>query len=62
MSMTSAMEDVWYNRRDFNVDHRTRRHPMWITEKFYIYHLKKDGDGFLECIKNDYGLPVKSPR
>ena len=43
--LTSAMEDVNYEKKNFNYDLRDHRHPLWVTEKHFLYHLKKDKNG-----------------
>ncbi len=46
-AITSAMEDVYYERKDFNYDSRDHRHPLHVTEKHFLYHLCKDKNGKL---------------
>ena len=62
MAMTSAMEEVAYHQKNFNYDPRAGRHPLWMTEKHFSYHLAKDVWGELACIKDNQGLRVRSPR
>lgn len=60
--MTSAMDDVYYRRRNFNMDIRDR-HPTWITERHFMYHLCQSAEsGMLTCLKNELGEPLQSPR
>ena len=60
--MTSAMEDVHYRKHNFNSDPGEERHPLWMTEKHFCYHLAKDHLGQLECIKDTWGQRIRSPR
>lgn len=60
--MSSAMETVMYDRKNFNMKKNETRHPLWMTEKHFIYHLAKDKNGDLDCIKTQDGEPITSPR
>ncbi len=56
------MEDVFYEKKNFNYDVRDHRHPLWITEKHFLYHLKKDKNGKLVCSTTRNGRFIRSPR
>ena len=60
--ITSAMDDVYYEKRNFNYDLRDHRHPLWITEKHWIYHLQKDKNDKLVCTRNMDGKCLCSAR
>ncbi|XP_012934999.1 uncharacterized protein LOC101852005 [Aplysia californica] len=73
MAMTDAMDEVDYNTVDFNdVDSNNndydnhaaslRRHPPWLTEAHFVYHLYRDGEGRLGFVKDRHGEPLCSPR
>jgi len=62
MAMTNAMHCVLYEKADFNIDINTQRHPMYITERHYIYHLTEDEAGYLVCQRDRHGELIKSPR
>ena len=62
MAMTDAMEDVCYEKRNFNYHPRNGRHPMWVTEKHYVYPLCVDSHNRLICMKNAFGNPYRTPR
>ncbi len=61
-SITPPLEDVYYERRNFNYDARDARHPLWVTERHFLYHLKKDKNGKLVCSKNREGQVIRSAR
>lgn len=60
--MTSAMDDVHYDRMNFNFDYKQFRHPKWITERHFVYHLCRDDRGYLMCVRDNHGEPIRSPR
>lgn len=73
MAMTDAMNEVDYTTADFNqledsensydsYDASLKRHPLWMTEGHFIYHLYRDADDKLAFIKDIHGEPVCSPR
>ncbi|KAK3773866.1 hypothetical protein RRG08_009294 [Elysia crispata] len=73
MAMTDAMEDVNYDTVDFNqweysennfdsYDASLRRHPSYMTEGHYVYHLYRDDDGKLAFVKDSNGEALCSPR
>jgi len=62
MAMTSAMDYVSYERVNFNFDYKQFRHPKWITERHFIYHLCQDDRGYLMCVRDNEGEPIRSPR
>ncbi|XP_074642999.1 leucine-rich repeat-containing protein 14-like [Tubulanus polymorphus] len=62
MAMTSAMEDIDYNRKNFTIDCDLYRHPLQMTEGHYKYHLYRDEVGQLHCRKNNKGEFIRSPR
>lgn len=62
MSLTDVMDDVDFKRKVFNTDEAEDRHPLWMTEGHYLYHLFRDADGHLCCCKDINGEPVCSPR
>ncbi|CAL1528753.1 unnamed protein product [Lymnaea stagnalis] len=73
MAMTDAMDETDYSAVDFNqledsvnnfdsYDASMRRHPPWLTEGHFVYHLLRDGDGKLGFVKDGQGEPICSPR
>jgi len=62
MAMTSAMHSVAYEKTNFNFDIKEERHPTYVTEKHYVYHLKRDEVGYLICERDRNGEPLRSPR
>jgi len=62
MAMTNAMHSVAYDKANFNFDIKKQRHPVHITERHYIYHLRKDAAGYLMCERDRSGQPIRSPR
>lgn len=61
-TMTNPMYDVSYDRMNFNFDVKEQRHPKHITERDFIYHLKKDERGYLVCERDANNEPIRSPR
>lgn len=71
MAMTDSMDEVDYVTVDFNQleDNNfdsyaasIRRHPPWLTEGHFIYHLYRDAEGKLVFVKDRQGEPLCSPR
>ncbi|RUS75841.1 hypothetical protein EGW08_016399 [Elysia chlorotica] len=73
MAMTDAMENVDYDTVDFNqweysennfdsYEASLRRHPPYLTEAHYVYHLYRDDDGKLAFVKDGNGEALCSPR
>ncbi|KAH9515162.1 hypothetical protein Btru_019382 [Bulinus truncatus] len=73
MAMTDAMDETDYSLVNFNkltdgshsfdsYDASLRRHPPWLTQGHFVYHLYRDGDGRLEFLKDRHGEPICSPR
>lgn len=62
MSLTDVMDDIDYDTIRFNVNETQSRHPLWMTEAHFIYHLYRDATGVLNCHKDQSGEPVCSPR
>ncbi|XP_059146067.1 uncharacterized protein LOC131933306 isoform X2 [Physella acuta] len=71
MAMTDSMDEVDYVTVDFNQleDNNfdsyaasIRRHPPWLTEGHFIYHLCRDAEGKLGFVKDRQGEPLCSPR
>lgn len=62
MAMLGAMDDVVYERMNFNFDYKQFRHPKWITERHFVYHLCRDDRGYLMCVRDNKGEPIRSPR
>lgn len=62
MAMTDVMEDVDYKSRNFNQNEAVDRHPLWMTDSHYVYHLCYDDGGHLVCSKDKNGDAVCSPR
>ncbi|XP_060067284.1 leucine-rich repeat-containing protein 14-like [Ylistrum balloti] len=62
MSLTDVMDDIDYETIRFNVNETQSRHPLWMTESHFIYHLYRDAAGALNCHKDQFGEPVCSPR
>ena len=60
-AMTNVMDEVVYSR-DFHYSLKDHRHPLFVTEKHFFYHLQKDDLGYLACVKDDKGQPLRSPR
>ena len=60
--MLGAMDDVVYERMNFNFDYKQFRHPKWITERHFVYHLCRDDRGYLMCVRDNKGEPIRSPR
>ncbi|OWF55294.1 Leucine-rich repeat-containing protein 14 [Mizuhopecten yessoensis] len=56
------MDDIDYETIRFNVNESQSRHPLWMTEAHFIYHLYRDAEGVLSCHKDTSGEPVCSPR
>ena len=52
-------------QHDDNYDNHAaslRRHPLWLTEGHFVYHLHRYPDGRLGFVKDRHGDPVCSPR
>jgi len=62
LSVTSAMDNVIYERHDFNVHPRLRGRLDYLAEKHILYHLQTDRYGGLQCQRDQDGRPVCSPR
>ena len=62
MVMTDAMEEVMYDYKNFNFDLHEGRHPLWVTDKHFVYHLAKDWNDELVCRRTATGDLVSSPR
>ena len=60
--MTLALQDVNYERKKFNFSASELRHPRYITEKNFVYHLVEDEKGVLSCKVDEQGNTVMSPR
>ncbi|KAL5016895.1 hypothetical protein ScPMuIL_006484 [Solemya velum] len=60
--MTDVMDDTDYRSKSFNRNDAEFRHPLWMTESHFIFHLWRDGEGHLNCHKDTQGYPVCSPR
>ncbi|BFZ18607.1 hypothetical protein BsWGS_21646 [Bradybaena similaris] len=73
MAMTDAMNEVDYITADFNqnddpnndydsYEASLRRHPLWMTEAHFVYHLYRDSQGQLAFVKDIQGEALCSPR
>lgn len=62
MALTSAMEDVFYDKKHFNVDRKFYRHPDYVTEKHFLYHLAVDKNSRMNYRLDGNGIKIKSPR
>lgn len=62
MSWPDVMEDINYEDKNFKLDEVSLRHPLWMTEGHYIYHLLRDTHGHLSCRTDNNGEPICSPR
>ncbi|XP_076453381.1 leucine-rich repeat-containing protein 14-like [Babylonia areolata] len=62
MSLTDVMDDVDYERQNFNENEALAQHPLWLTESHYVYHLDRCPDGHLAFTRDFDGEPLCSPR
>lgn len=62
MSLTDVMDDVDYERQNFNENEALMQHPLWLTESHFVYHLYRSEDGHLEFQRDFEGEPLCSPR
>ncbi|KAK0041004.1 leucine-rich repeat-containing protein 14 [Biomphalaria pfeifferi] len=73
MAMTDAMDETDYSSVDFNqvndgphnfdsYDASLRRHPPWLTQGHFVYHLVREADDKLGFVKDRHGEPICSPR
>ncbi|KAL8615277.1 hypothetical protein ACOMHN_051769 [Nucella lapillus] len=62
MSLTDVMDDVDYERQNFNENEALAQHPLWLTEAHFVYHLDRCADGHLAFHRDFEGEPLCSPR
>ena len=62
MAMTNRLSHIEYEKMNFNYNYMAGRHPQTITEKHYVYHLYRDERGYLICVRDKKGEPLRSPR
>ncbi|KAK3082745.1 hypothetical protein FSP39_004153 [Pinctada imbricata] len=62
MSARDVMDDFDYDRVNFNVNESESRHPMWMTESHFVYHLMRNDLGHLDSRRDERGDPLCSPR
>ena len=60
--MTEPLQDVNYDKKQFNFSASELRHPRCITERFFVYHLVEEDRGVLACKVDPQGNAVMSPR